>query len=252
MKRLIVLLTVAAVAAAIPMTSASARPRKPAQTQKEKKRVRAIPVASASVRTHKKKTKEVRAIRAKIRQHRNQIDALVEKMSEVASRRSVRNHRRVQKRLIAKIKKHTRAIVSLEKDLAAAIRRAERRARLEARKNKLPARFRHGYGNVSRKEMASLLHMLRTAFFDNERLDLVKDMVTSGHRLSAKQAASVLKAFDFDRNRVEAAQMLCNAVNEPALHVLVTEIDFKSNRRTLRKRTGGQCGVPQGRLAMRW
>ena len=239
MKRLIVLLTVAAVAAAIPVASASARSHK------------------TPARTHKKETKKVRVIRAEIQDRFNQIDALVEKMTEVASRqvasrRHLQHRRGVLKRLSKRISKHTRAIAALEQDLVAAVRRAERRAMVQARKNSLPARARHGYDKVSSREMAGLLHMLRTAFFDNERLDLVKDMVTSGHRLSAKQAASVLKAFDFDRNRVEAAQMLCNAVNEPALHVLVTEIDFKSNRRTLRKRTGGQCGVPQGRLAMRW
>ncbi len=234
MKRLIVLLTVATVAAAIPMASASAHgPKK------------------ASVHSHKQ-TKKVRAIRAEIQEHFDRIDALVERMTEVASRRHFRHRRGVVKRLSRKITEHTRAIASLEQDLVVAVRRAERRALLKARRNAPPARSRQGYDSVSPKEMAGLLHMLRTSFFDNERLELVKDIVTSGHRLSARQAAAVLKAFDFDNNRVKAAEMLCRAVNEPALHVLASEMDFRSNRRTLRKRTGGQCGVPEGRLAMGW
>jgi hypothetical protein len=229
MKRLIVLLTVAAVVAAIPMSSASARgPR--SQVHQE--------------------TKKVRAIKTEIQEHFSRINALVERMTEVATSRQLRHRRGAMKRLSAKISQHTRAIASLQQHLVVAARRAERNTILKARNNALPARSRHAYKDVSRKEMVSLLRMLRKASFDDQRLALVVDVVTGGHRMSATQAAKVLKTFDFDRNRVDAAEMLCKAVSEPALHVLASEMDFQSNRRTLRSRTGGQCGVPDGRLAM--
>lgn len=104
-----------------------------------------------------------------------------------------------------------------------------------------PARPRPMDGEAFR----ALTAQLKAEPFENQRLNLLKDAVQAGARFDTAQAVTIVKSFTFSPGQVDAGVLLCERaiVTPGALPALTGALTFEADRQSLRKRTGGRCGV---------
>ncbi|MFZ4579485.1 MAG: DUF4476 domain-containing protein [Myxococcota bacterium] len=89
----------------------------------------------------------------------------------------------------------------------------------------------------------TFLQTLNEEGIESNRMGLLRDSLASGIRLNVEQAVTVMKAFTFGSNQVDAAALMCPALTEPGALVRFTStLTFESDRKALRKKLSGGCG----------
>jgi hypothetical protein len=89
----------------------------------------------------------------------------------------------------------------------------------------------------------TFLQTLEEEGIESNRMGLLRDSLASGIRLNVEQAVTVMKAFTFGSNQVDAAVLMCPALTESgALVRFTTTLSFESDRKALRKKLTGGCG----------
>lgn len=89
----------------------------------------------------------------------------------------------------------------------------------------------------------TFLQTLNEEGIESNRMGLLRDSLASGIRLNVEQAVTVMKAFTFGSNQVDAAALMCPALTEPgALMRFTSTLTFESDRKALRKKLSGGCG----------
>lgn len=92
---------------------------------------------------------------------------------------------------------------------------------------------------------AALLDMLDKVDFENDKLNLLRDAISSGARVDTAQAQTLVKKFTFGSGQVDAAALLCQQaiVTPGALPVLTSTLTFEADRQKLRSKVQGRCGL---------
>ena len=99
-----------------------------------------------------------------------------------------------------------------------------------------PAVPKPATAGISDEDFARLLQALRKESFDSGKADFVVTFAATG-RLSSEQARELLKAFDFDQDRVRAAVTLYPRVTDPQKFFVALEaFTFDSGRSAVRQK----------------
>ena len=88
---------------------------------------------------------------------------------------------------------------------------------------------------LTESEFKDMLRTLKNEDFDDKRLTLARQIVTSARgRLQSNQVREMLKLFSFDDRRLELAKAAYGSVTDPwAYHVVNEAFDFATNREAL-------------------
>lgn len=90
----------------------------------------------------------------------------------------------------------------------------------------------------------ALIGRLQAESFERYRIDRLRDTLGAGARLTITQALGVLEEFDFANYKTQAAVMVCPVIDEAgALAPIAAALPYEPNRRELRSRTAGRCGL---------
>ena len=180
------------------------------------------------------------------------IDARVGRMEKMSANIEQLSQGRLDRRTLARLRKLSRKMSAyatearqLQGELAQALARDRRDwdapIQLDPPVSILP--IPHGPTALPRHELDALVQRLRAEGFESSRMNLLRDAIRARAHFDAAQALLVMEQFGFGSSKVEAGTLLCQVMVEPgALPRMTAALTYESDRRQLRRRTGGHCG----------